>query len=81
MTRFLAACRFLLAVPVIGCILLTAGAVIMGVGRIVTAGGQILSAGDFSQKASKATALAIIEIIDLFFGALQFGSFTGGRWL
>ena len=65
MTRFLAACRFLLAVPVIGCIVLTAGAVIMGMGRIVAAGGQLLRA-DFSQKASKTTALAIIEIIDLF---------------
>jgi len=29
MTRFLAACRFLLVIPVIGCVLLTAGVVII----------------------------------------------------
>ncbi len=66
MTRFLAACRFLLIIPVIGCLLLTAGAVIMGLGRIVTAGASLLRAADFSPAASKTTALAVIEIIDLF---------------
>ncbi len=66
MTRFLAACRFLLVVPVIGCVLLTAGVVIMGMGRIVTAGMQLVRAGDFSQKAAKTMSLAVIEIIDLF---------------
>ena len=66
MTRFLAACRFLLVVPVIGCVLLTAGVVIMGMGRIVTAGVQLVRAGDFSQKAAKTMSLAVIEIIDLF---------------
>ena len=66
MARFLAACRFLLVIPVIGCVLLTAGAVIMGIGRIATAGAQLLRAGDFSAKASKTMSLAVIEIIDLF---------------
>jgi uncharacterized membrane protein YqhA len=66
MARFLAACRFLLIIPVIGCVLLTAGAVIMGIGRIITAGAQLLRAGDFSAKASKTMSLAVIEIIDLF---------------
>ncbi len=66
MTRFLAACRFLLVVPVIGCVLLTAGVVIMGMGRIATAGVQLVRAGDFSQKAAKTMSLAVIEIIDLF---------------
>lgn len=66
MTRFLAACRFVLIVPVLGCVLLAAGVVIMGLGRIVTAGAQLLRAGDFSPKASKTMALAVIEIIDLF---------------
>ena len=64
--QFLAACRFLLVVPVIGCVLLTAAAVVMGIGRIFTAGAALVQAGDFSAKASKATALAVIEIIDLF---------------
>lgn len=66
MTQFLAACRFLLVIPVIGCVLLTAGVVIMGIGRIVTAGAELLRTGDFSAKASKTMSLAVIEIIDLF---------------
>jgi uncharacterized membrane protein YqhA len=66
MTRFLAACRYLLIVPVIGCVLLTAGAVLMGIVRIVSAGANLIRAGDFSAKAAKIMALAVIEIIDLF---------------
>lgn len=64
--RFLAACRFLLVVPVIGCVLLTTGVVLMGLGRIVTAGVALAQAGDFSAKAAKTMSLAVIEIIDLF---------------
>jgi uncharacterized membrane protein YqhA len=66
MTRFLAACRHLLVIPVIGCVLLTAGTVIMGIIRIVTAGAMLVRAGDYSAKAAKIMALAVIEIIDLF---------------
>ena len=44
MTRFLAACRHLLVIPVIGCVLLTAGTVIMGIIRIVTAGAMLVRA-------------------------------------
>lgn len=66
MTRFLAASRYLLLIPVIGCVILTAAICIMGVGRIFTGGEQILHAGDFSPKAAKVAALAVIEIIDLF---------------
>ena len=66
MTRFLASCRFLLFIPVIGCVLLTAGVVLMGIGRILTAGVDFVRAGDLSAKAAKAMALSVIEIIDLF---------------
>ena len=66
MTRFLAACRYLLVIPVIGCVILTAGVVIMGMGRIVTAGAMLLRSGDFSAKAAKTMSLAVIEVIDLF---------------
>jgi uncharacterized membrane protein YqhA len=38
----------------------------MGIGRIVTAGANLVRVGDFSPKASKTMALAVIEIIDLF---------------
>ena len=64
--KFLTACRFLLVVPVVGCVLLTAGVVLMGIGRIVTAGTKLVQAGDLSAKAAKAMSLAVIEIIDLF---------------
>ena len=64
--RFLAASRFLLVVPVIGCVLLTLGVVVMGFGRIVTAGVKVVQAGDLSAKAAKTMSLAVIEIIDLF---------------
>ena len=64
--RFLAASRFLLVVPVIGCVLLTVGVVVMGFGRIVTAGIKVVQAGDLSAKAAKTMSLAVIEIIDLF---------------
>ena len=66
MKNYLASCRFLLVIPVFGCVLLTAGGVIMGTGRIFTAGWTLIQGGDFSPKAGKTAALAIIEIIDLF---------------
>jgi len=66
MGRFLAGCRYLLIVPVLGCVLLTAGVVLMGIGRILTAGVKLAKAGDFSKEAAKTMSLAVIEIIDLF---------------
>ncbi len=46
--RFLAACRFLLIIPVIGCVLLALGVVLMGLGRILTVGVKLVHMGDFS---------------------------------
>jgi uncharacterized membrane protein YqhA len=66
MTRFLATCRYILVLPVIGCVLLTAGAVLMGMGRILEAGVALVAAGDVSPTAAKKMALSVIEIIDLF---------------
>jgi uncharacterized membrane protein YqhA len=66
MTRFLATCRYVLVLPVIGCVLLTAGAVLMGMGRILSAGVALVAAGDVSATAAKKMALSVIEIIDLF---------------
>lgn len=63
--RFLAACRYLLVVPVIGCVALTAGVVVMAVGRLVQ-GGIKLAHSDFSAKDAKNLSLNIIETIDLF---------------
>ncbi len=76
--RFLAACRFLLIIPVIGCVLLTLGVVVMGLGWIVTAGIEFVHAGDFSAKAAKLMSLAVIEIIDLFLiGTVSFITAVG----
>ncbi len=44
--QFLAASRFLLVVPVVGCVLLTVGVVVLGFGRIMTAGIKVVQAGD-----------------------------------
>ena len=66
MLQFLAACRYLLVVPVVGCVLLALGVVLMGAARIVTAGIKVVQAGDVSAKAAKTMSLAVIEIIDLF---------------
>ena len=66
MTRVLAACRYLLIVPVIGCVFLTLGTVIMGIIRIFSGGANVVRAGDYGPKAAKIMALAVIEIIDLF---------------
>lgn len=78
MTRFLAACRYLLVIPVVGCVILTAGTVIMGIIRIVTAGAKLVRAGDFSAKTAKIMSLAVIEIIDLFLvGAVAYITAVG----
>ena len=66
MGRFLAACRFLLVIPVLGCVILTGGAFVMGLGRIVRAMGEHISNPDFTPEASKKMAISVIEIIDLF---------------
>ena len=64
--KFLAACRFLLVVPVVGCVLLTLAVVLMGIARVVTACINMVQAGDVSAKAAKKMSLVVIEIIDLF---------------
>jgi uncharacterized membrane protein YqhA len=66
MQKILVAARYLLIIPVVGCILMTAGVVVMGFGRIISAGDRLIEYGIFSPKASKIISLAVIEIIDLF---------------
>jgi len=78
MKKILVICRYLLVLPVIGCIILTAGVVIMGIGRIFTTGIPNLLTGDFSIKASKQLSLGVIEIIDLFLvGAVAYITAVG----
>lgn len=66
MVKFLIACRYLLAIPVLGCVIMAAGAVVMGFGRIITSVKRLQELGGFSPKASKLVAISVIEIIDLF---------------
>ena len=66
MRQLLTICRYLMVIPVVGCVLLTAGTVVMGFGRILSAGVEIIRAGDMSAKASKTLSVGVIEIIDLF---------------
>jgi uncharacterized membrane protein YqhA len=76
--RLITACRYLMVVPVIGCLLLTAGVVIMGIGRIIIGGAEIIEKGDFSAKAAKLMSLSVIENIDLFLiGAIAYIAAVG----
>jgi uncharacterized membrane protein YqhA len=78
MRKFLAVCRYLLIVPVVGCIIMTGGVVIMGFGRIVTSIKRLADLGGFAPKASKVVSLAVIEIIDLFLvGTLAYVTAVG----
>jgi uncharacterized membrane protein YqhA len=65
-------------IPVIGCLLLTAGVVVMGFGRIITSGVDLVAKGDFSPKAAKIMSLNVIETIDLFLiGAIAYIAAVG----
>ena len=66
MDKFLNACKNLIWLPVIGCIILTLGAAIMGFGRIITGMAIQFEKLDFSAKAGKLISIKIIEIIDIF---------------
>lgn len=65
MKNFLAKCRYLLVLPVLGCVFMTAGVMVMGVGRMITGVDRYIKKG-FTPKASKELSLSVIEIIDLF---------------
>jgi uncharacterized membrane protein YqhA len=64
--RVLLASRYLMVVPVVGSLLLTAGAVAMGLGGIVLRGQKLVLEGDFSLRAAKAFSVTVVETIDLF---------------
>lgn len=66
MDKILNACRHLIWLPVVGCVILTLGASIMGFGRIITGFSYHMAKFDFSPKAAKILSIKVIEIIDLF---------------
>jgi uncharacterized membrane protein YqhA len=66
MKRILISSRFLIGIPVICCLILTAGLVFLGAGRTITGMVFQLNKLDFSAKSAKYVSLAVVEIIDLF---------------
>jgi len=63
--RFLSVGRYLLIVPVLGCVAMTLFIVTMVAGRIVYAANKLIVEADLSATAAKKMSIAVIEIIDL----------------
>ena len=66
LARTLAACRFLLIVAVIGCLIVAASVLLFGAVLVVKTTTEIFRAEEFSIEVGKSLALAAIETIDLF---------------
>ena len=66
LTRFLAICRYLLIIPVIGGVIITAVVFLIGFIRIVRATLSLISSNEFHLNMLKKVSVASIEIIDLF---------------
>jgi uncharacterized membrane protein YqhA len=65
--------RYLLVIPVIGSLLLTAGVVLMAAGLIVERAWFLIQNADFSIKAAKTMSFTVIQTIDFFLvGALGY---------
>jgi uncharacterized membrane protein YqhA len=65
--------RYLLVIPVIGSLLLTAGVVVMAAGLIVERAWHLLRNAEFSTKSAKLMSITVIETIDFFLvGALGY---------
>ena len=76
--RTLEAGRYLLILPVVGSLLLTAAVVIMGFGLILVRGWDSLTSLDFNEKVAKVLSLAVIQAIDLFLvGAISYITAVG----
>lgn len=65
--------RYLLVLPVIGCLLLTVGVVIVGLCTIVAQAWKLVASGDFAAKGAKQLTLTVIQSIDMFLvGAISY---------
>ena len=70
--------RYLLVIPVIGSLLLTAGVVVMAAGLIVERAWYLLHNGEFSTKSAKMMSVTVIQTIDFFLvGALGYITAVG----
>ncbi len=65
--------RYLLVIPVIGSLLLTAGVVFMAAGLIIERAWHLIQNAEFSLKAAKIMSFTVIQTIDFFLvGALGY---------
>jgi uncharacterized membrane protein YqhA len=65
--------RYLLVIPVIGSLLLTAGVVLMAAGLIFERAWHLIQNADFSVKSAKIMSFTVIQTIDFFLvGALGY---------
>jgi len=70
--------RYLLVIPVIGSLLLTAGVVLMAAGLIVERSWHLIQNGEVSVKAAKIMSFTVIQTIDFFLvGALGYITAVG----
>jgi uncharacterized membrane protein YqhA len=70
--------RYLLVIPVIGSLLLTAGVVLMASGLIAERGWHLIQNGEVSVKAAKTMSFTVIQTIDFFLvGALAYITAVG----
>jgi uncharacterized membrane protein YqhA len=71
--KLLESSRYLLVLPVIGSLLLTAAVVIVGLGTIVAQVWKLFESGEFGAKAAKQLTLTVIQTIDMFLvGAISY---------
>jgi len=76
--RMLELGRYLLVIPVIGSLLLTAGVVVMAAGLIVERTWHLVQNGEISLKAVKMMSFTVIQTIDFFLvGALGYITAVG----
>ena len=76
--KLLEAGRFLLVLPVIGSLLLTAAVVVMGLGLILVRGWDLVGSPEFKDKPAKVLSVSVIQAIDLFLvGAIGYITAVG----
>lgn len=65
--------RYLLVLPVIGCLFLTVGVVIVGICTIAVQAWELLESGDFAAKGAKQLTITVVQSIDMFLvGAISY---------
>jgi uncharacterized membrane protein YqhA len=66
MTRLLSACRYLMLLPIAGCLLMNVCLVVIGIGRLGRELTRLIMSGELSERSSKELTLGAILTIDMF---------------